>query len=116
MSTEALEMPASPERAEARPAGRTGLTFKRHFTKVGRHPYDEVTWELRSAVINDERGQPVFEQGQVALQRTPHRAGAFAARLAQFQEVFQAIAQDDRGVDRQVAQSIRRPVEQASTD
>ena len=62
MSTEALEMPASPERAEARPAGRTGLTFKRHFTKVGRHPYDEVTWELRSAVINDERGQPVFEQ------------------------------------------------------
>jgi ribonucleoside-diphosphate reductase alpha chain len=41
---------------------RSGLSFRRTFTKAGRHPYDEVTWELRSAVINDEKGQPVFEQ------------------------------------------------------
>jgi ribonucleoside-diphosphate reductase alpha chain len=39
-----------------------GLKFPRYFTKAGRHPYDELVWELRSAVINDERGQPVFEQ------------------------------------------------------
>ena len=39
-----------------------GLKFPRYFTKAGRHPYDEFVWELRSAVINDERGQPVFEQ------------------------------------------------------
>jgi ribonucleoside-diphosphate reductase alpha chain len=39
-----------------------GLAFPRYFTKAGRHPYDELAWELRSAVINDERGQPVFEQ------------------------------------------------------
>jgi ribonucleoside-diphosphate reductase alpha chain len=62
MSTHPVENP----RADSRPAThadkRAGLTFRRHFTKAGRHPYDEVTWELRSAVINDERGQPVFEQ------------------------------------------------------
>jgi ribonucleoside-diphosphate reductase alpha chain len=62
MSTHPVENP----RGEARPAPhaekRPGLTFRRHFTRAGRHPYDEITWELRSAVINDERGQPVFEQ------------------------------------------------------
>jgi len=50
---------------EARPAATPkgkGLKFPRYFTKAGRHPYDEFVWELRSAVINDERGQPVFEQ------------------------------------------------------
>jgi ribonucleoside-diphosphate reductase alpha chain len=39
-----------------------GLAFRRYFSNAGRHPYDELAWELRSAVINDERGQPVFEQ------------------------------------------------------
>ena len=28
-----------------------GLTFRRHFTKAGRHPYDDLVWEMRSAVI-----------------------------------------------------------------
>jgi len=63
MSTHPVENP----RVEARTPlaaveKRTGLTFRRHFTQSGRHPYDEVTWEQRSAVINDEKGQPVFEQ------------------------------------------------------
>jgi len=53
-------------RLEARPsvtkAARTGLSFRRYFTKSGRHPYEDLAWETRSAVINDERGQPVFEQ------------------------------------------------------
>jgi ribonucleoside-diphosphate reductase alpha chain len=46
---------------------RTGLSFKRFFTKVGRHPYDELAWEMRSAVINDERGKPVFEQKDIEV-------------------------------------------------
>ena len=37
---------------------------------MGRHPYDELTWELRSAVINDERGQPVFEQHGIEVPST----------------------------------------------
>ena len=69
MSTHPVENP----RAEARqtPAERrTGLSFRRYFTKAGRHPYDELSWELRSAVINDERGQPVFEQHGIEVPAT----------------------------------------------
>ncbi len=62
MSTHPVENPRGETRTAPHAEKRTGLTFRRHFTKAGRHPYDEVTWELRSAVINDERGQPVFEQ------------------------------------------------------
>jgi ribonucleoside-diphosphate reductase alpha chain len=47
-----------------------GLSFKRYFTRPGRHPYEELTWELRSAVINDERGQPVFEQHGIEVPST----------------------------------------------
>jgi ribonucleoside-diphosphate reductase alpha chain len=49
---------------------RRGLAFRRYFTRADRHPFDEVTWELRSAVINDERGQPVFEQHGVEVPST----------------------------------------------
>jgi ribonucleoside-diphosphate reductase alpha chain len=49
---------------------RTGLTFRRYFTKQGRHPYDELAWETRSAVINDERGRPVFEQHGIEVPTT----------------------------------------------
>jgi ribonucleoside-diphosphate reductase alpha chain len=62
MSTHPLENPRSEARAGLSADKRVGLAFKRYFTKVDRHPYDEVTWEERSAVINDERGRPVFEQ------------------------------------------------------
>ena len=61
MSTHPLENP-KPEPRARKGATSEGLTFARYFTKAGRDPYDEMTWEQRSAVINDERGQPVFEQ------------------------------------------------------
>jgi ribonucleoside-diphosphate reductase alpha chain len=62
MSTHPVENPRGETRTAPHAEKRAGLGFRRHFTKVGRHPYDEMTWELRSAVINDEKGQPVFEQ------------------------------------------------------
>jgi ribonucleoside-diphosphate reductase alpha chain len=66
--------PVENVRAEARKSTpvekRAGLAFRRHFTKAGRHPYDEVTWESRSAVINDERGKPVFEQHDIEVPST----------------------------------------------
>jgi ribonucleoside-diphosphate reductase alpha chain len=45
----------------------TGLEFERYFTKGsdGVDPFDEIEWELRSAVIANERGQLVFEQRDV---------------------------------------------------
>ncbi|MGM0818011.1 MAG: vitamin B12-dependent ribonucleotide reductase, partial [Actinomycetota bacterium] len=46
--------------------GRTGLKLDRHFTIDGVHPYDEVTWELRDAVITDwKTGGVAFEQRDV---------------------------------------------------
>ena len=47
-----------------------GLRVERIHTTPGTHPYDEVVWERRSAVINDERGQPVFEQHGIEVPST----------------------------------------------
>ena len=44
-----------------------GLEFSRFFTLPGVDPFDEVTWELRSAVIGNERGEVVFEQRDVEI-------------------------------------------------
>jgi ribonucleoside-diphosphate reductase alpha chain len=47
------------------PASAQGLVFGCYFTQAGRDPFDEVEWELRSAVIQDEKGKVVFEQREV---------------------------------------------------
>ncbi len=44
-----------------------GLEFPRVFTLPGVDPFDEVTWEQRSAVIGNERGEVVFEQRDVEI-------------------------------------------------
>ena len=43
----------------------SGLEFERFFSREGVDPFDEVDWELRSAVIANERGELVFEQRDV---------------------------------------------------
>jgi len=42
-----------------------GLKFERHFTKPGVSPFDELTWELRDAIIQDFKGKVIFEQKDV---------------------------------------------------
>src|SRR5574339_123172 len=44
-----------------------GLEFPRYFTRPGVDPFDEVDWELRSAVIGNEKGHVVFEQHDVEI-------------------------------------------------
>ena len=44
-----------------------GLAFTRHFSKPGVSPYDEVTWERRDAVIQDWKGNLIFEQKNVEV-------------------------------------------------
>src|SRR5687768_15020521 len=44
-----------------------GLEFPRYFTLPGIDPFDEVTWDRRSAVIGNERGEVVFEQRDVEM-------------------------------------------------
>lgn len=46
---------------------RKGVGIKRYFTRPGVHPYAEVEWEKRSAVISGEKGDVVFEQNEVEI-------------------------------------------------
>ncbi len=45
----------------------SGLEFPRYFSTAGTDPFDEVEWELRDAVIGNERGKVVFEQRGVEM-------------------------------------------------
>src|ERR671937_797141 len=47
----------------------SGLSFPRFFTEPGVDPFDEIEWELRSALIGNERGEVVFEQRDVEIPR-----------------------------------------------
>ncbi|HYT29361.1 MAG TPA: vitamin B12-dependent ribonucleotide reductase [Actinomycetota bacterium] len=48
-----------------------GLTYRRYFTKEGVHPFDEVAWEVRDAVIpNFKEGGNAFEQRDVEFPTT----------------------------------------------
>jgi ribonucleoside-diphosphate reductase alpha chain len=50
---------------------RSGLTFKRHFSKDGVRPFDEVEWETRDAVIpNYKEGGNAFEQRGVEFPKS----------------------------------------------
>src|SRR6187399_232585 len=47
----------------------SGLEYERAFAKEGVDPFDEIEWELRSALIANERGELVFEQRDVEFPR-----------------------------------------------
>jgi ribonucleoside-diphosphate reductase alpha chain len=48
-----------------------GLAFRRYFTKEGVHPFDEVEWETRDAVIpNYKEGGNAFEQRGVEFPKS----------------------------------------------
>jgi ribonucleoside-diphosphate reductase alpha chain len=47
----------------------SGLEYERSFSKDGVDPFDEIDWELRSALIANERGELVFEQRDVEFPR-----------------------------------------------
>src|SRR4029079_16657463 len=51
-------------------ASAPGLSFPRFFTEAGVDPFDEVEWDLRSAVIGNEKGEVVFEQRDVEIPRS----------------------------------------------
>src|SRR5258705_6056443 len=53
--------------AEARSQSVQGLDLPRYFTLPGVDPFDEIEWEVRSAVIGNEKGKVVFEQRDVEI-------------------------------------------------
>src|SRR5688572_8785109 len=61
-----IEQPTT-ERVETQQAASPGIEFPRYFTLPGVDPFDEVTWDQRSAVIGNERGEVVFEQRDVEI-------------------------------------------------
>ncbi len=58
------------ETVTTRKTGALGLTFGRFFTKQGVHPFDEIEWELRTAVITNEKGEKIFEQKNVEIPKS----------------------------------------------
>lgn len=44
-----------------------GIAYTRAFSKEEVHPFDEVEWELRSATIQNEKGEIVFSQDDVEV-------------------------------------------------
>jgi ribonucleoside-diphosphate reductase alpha chain len=49
--------------------GTRGLAIERRYTTAGTHPFDEVEWELRDALIGDPEN-PAFEQRDVEFPKT----------------------------------------------
>jgi ribonucleoside-diphosphate reductase alpha chain len=47
-----------------------GLKFRRYFTREGIHPFDEIEWELRTALISNEKGEKIFEQKDVEIPKS----------------------------------------------
>jgi ribonucleoside-diphosphate reductase alpha chain len=60
-SMEAQKMTAS------KTPSQTGITVKRLFSTEGVHPFDEVDWETRTASIQNEKGETIFEQRNVEV-------------------------------------------------
>jgi len=44
-----------------------GLEFSRYFSTAGLDPFDQVEWDLRDAIIGNEKGTVVFEQRGVEI-------------------------------------------------
>ncbi|MFQ5599042.1 MAG: vitamin B12-dependent ribonucleotide reductase [Candidatus Krumholzibacteriia bacterium] len=63
---------ATPSSSEARRSTRTSGTLRvtRRFTQPGVHPYEEVVWEKRTATIQNEKGEVIFEQSDVEIPAT----------------------------------------------
>jgi ribonucleoside-diphosphate reductase alpha chain len=67
-ATSSTDTPAAPETTQqARPQGKKGLTIQRFFTEEGKHPFDEISWDIRTSSIGNEKGEMVFEQADVEV-------------------------------------------------
>jgi ribonucleoside-diphosphate reductase alpha chain len=60
---------SSPE-APQQKTGPRGLQIPRFFTTPGRHPFDAVEWEQRTAALTNEKGEVIFEQTDVEIPKS----------------------------------------------
>jgi ribonucleoside-diphosphate reductase alpha chain len=66
----ALDPAARTKKVESKAPLVPGLECPRYFTLPAMDPFDEVEWEVRSAVIGNEKGKIVFEQRDVEIPRS----------------------------------------------
>ncbi|HEY5640870.1 MAG TPA: vitamin B12-dependent ribonucleotide reductase, partial [Dehalococcoidia bacterium] len=62
--------PDKPTTTNAVRNAEANLPVSRFFTKPETDPYDEITWEIRSAVIEGQGGTPVFEQHEIEFPKS----------------------------------------------
>jgi ribonucleoside-diphosphate reductase alpha chain len=60
----------STETARRKTQASPGLEFPRFFSTAGADPFDQVEWELRDAIIGNEKGTVVFEQRGVEMPKS----------------------------------------------
>ncbi|AQQ09014.1 Vitamin B12-dependent ribonucleotide reductase [Sedimentisphaera cyanobacteriorum] len=54
------------------------ISVKRYFSTEGKHPFDQIEWENREAVITDEKGNVIFKQEDI---ETPKNWSQLAAKI-----------------------------------
>src|SRR5579883_796164 len=65
-----IESGEAEKRRAPAPRHEHGMSVTRYFTRPGVDPFDEVEWELRTAVITGESGKVYFEQKDVEVPKT----------------------------------------------
>ena len=70
-----------------------GITVNRYFTKEGVHPYEEIVWEKRDAVITNSKGAIVFEQKGVEV---PNFYSQTATNIVVSKYFYGTVGKDDR--------------------
>src|SRR5689334_24324382 len=61
---------ASDATAKRKSQASPGLEFPRFFSTAGTDPFDQVEWDLRDAIIGNEKGTVVFEQRGVEIPKS----------------------------------------------
>ena len=105
-------MTLAPERSTtattngATPKTDARLPVIRFFTKPETDPYDEIAWEIRSAVIDGADGKPVFEQHNCELPASWSQNATNVVASKYFRGAAEA---DERARARAVRQAAHRP-------
>jgi len=64
---DAVSMSTKTATSTSESQSKRGIAVKRLFTKPGIHPLEQIEWELRTASIQNEKGQVIFEQRNVEV-------------------------------------------------
>jgi ribonucleoside-diphosphate reductase alpha chain len=65
-----ISTPVRQEKPEGTQHQRRGLLFRRYYTNPDVHPFDQIEWEFRTAVISNEKGETIFEQKNVEVPKS----------------------------------------------